>query len=353
MARVKAEGMGKRSMSGIRLLWACLLLSAPLSPTAQPAPAQWRALDLPASLRRLLDKGQWEATPSGRRIIALSFLADGCVAEARFDEKRRAAARACVERCLELAGSTGHLPLRAQSDDGLWLTHYSLILGAADALGPCLDARRHADIASALARRSLNDPRRHLASYVTVGKRWPADQTATLASLARYDRAHGTHLHEEPALAWREYVLRHAMDRTLQLPWSEATGADSTSREPRGCALSWQTRFLHEFDDPLARQWWAAYRERYLVEHAGLAGFREWPPGRDRRMDVDSGPIVNGVGAAASGLGIAAARSMGDSDLAEQIERTAAVVEALAAGAPSARGSLPDAIRYLGIWIRP
>ena len=105
--------------------------------------------------------------------------------------------------------------------------------------------------------------------------------------------------------------------------------------------------------DSLARQWWVKYRHRFLVERAGLAGFREWAPGRDRGMDADSGPIVYGVGAAATGLGIAAARAMGENELAEAIERTAAVVDAFAAGLPGARGVLPDAIRYLGAQIRP
>jgi hypothetical protein len=31
------------------------------------------------------------------------------------------------------------------------------------------------------------------------------------------------------------------------LPWSEATGKAPGARAPRGCALSWQTRYLHEY----------------------------------------------------------------------------------------------------------
>jgi hypothetical protein len=339
-------------MKWIRSLAVGLVLLAAVSHAAGPDTGGWGALDLSTSLRGLLATGTWGLTPQPFRIVALSFLADGCAAEARRNPHKQQAARACVQRCLELADRTGHLPLRPDTDDGMWLTHYSLILGAADALGPCPDPVRHHAISVALARRSLRDPHRHVASYAAMRHRWPADQTATLASLARFDRAHAARLHEEPAREWREFVLGKATDRRLGLPWSEVTGAQPTSREPRGCALSWQTRFVHEFDDPLARQWWTAYRSRYLVERAGLVGFREWPPGRDRGMDGDSGPIVAGVGAAATGLGIAAARVMGDEDLAEKIERTAAVVGTLAAGVPGAHGVLADAIRYLGAEVR-
>ena len=54
-----------------------------------------------------------------------------------------------------------------------------------------------------------------------------------------------------------------------------------------------------------------------------VTGFREWPVGVDRAADVDSGPIVSGIGAAASALGIAAARAMGDDALAKRLESVA------------------------------
>jgi hypothetical protein len=338
--------------------WPAVLLAVVGLMVATPgrgrtAMEEWAALSLTTPLRHLLNTGQWDATPRGFRVMALSFLADACVAEARTDRTKERAAQACVARCLQLAERTGHQPPRPESDDGLWLTHYALILGAADALGSCPQAQRHQAIASALASRSLRDPHLHAASYNKARSRWPADQTATLASLGRTDRAHGTHLLEKPAAAWRAYMLSKAMDQDLGLPWSEVTGSARTAREPRGCALSLQTRYLHEFDDALARQWWTAYRRRFLVEHLGLAGFREWPPGRDRKADVDSGPIVDGVGAAASGLGIAAARAMGDESLANQIERTARVVGLVASHMRGAQGALPEAIRYLGAQLRP
>ncbi len=325
-----------------------LIAAALAAAQANPQP-----LALPSSARRLLETGQWDATPAGLRIVALSFLADGCAASGEAHASMRAAARSCVERCLARARQTRRGPLRPESADGLWLSHFALILGAADALGPCPDPEAHAAIALALASRTLSDPYRHVASYASAKDRWTADQAAALASLARFDRAHGAHLVDEPLRAWRDFVLSKAMDRRLGLPWSEVTGARRTSRAPRGCALSFQTRYLHEVDDGLARRFWAVYRERYRVRHFGLTGFREWPPGQELGQDLDSGPIVMGVGAAATGLGIAGARVMGDEALARELETTAAVVDAFAGGMQGARGVLPDAIRYLGAQVRP
>jgi hypothetical protein len=168
----------------------------------------------------------------------------------------------------------------------------------------------------------------------------------------RFDRAHRTHLADEPVSAWRAFVLKHAWDTKLALPWSEATGMAPGARVPRGCALSWQTRYIHEFDDHLAQQWWRQYKRNYLVDYVAMVGFREWPPGQERPADIDSGPIVNNIGTAATALAIAAARSMGDDELASRLESTAALVAM--AGAVNkeidkqAHTILAEAIRYVG-----
>jgi hypothetical protein len=333
---------------------ACALALA-TSARAGAAGDPWAPLDLPSPLSALLSTGHWDGTPPGFRIVALSFLADGCAAQAAREPALREAALACVDRALALAETTAR-PRRAQAgdpaEDGLWLSHLALILGARDRLGPCADPDRHRRAAEALAARALREPTLHVPSFPGVERRWPADQSATLAALARHDRAHGTHLADEPARRWRAWVLAHAMDRRLELPWSEATGRAPGARTPRGCALSWQTRYLHEFDPELASRWWATYREKFLVDRVALVGFREWPAGRERAADADSGPIVHGVGAAATALGISAARSMGDDLLAARLEATATAVSGLAALSPTLRRhahtALAEAIRYLG-----
>ncbi|MBN2575736.1 MAG: hypothetical protein JXP73_14315 [Deltaproteobacteria bacterium] len=322
------------------------------------AAGSWRALDLPASLARLLDTGRWDGTPVNFRIIVLSFLADGCVAQARANPSLRDAASACVARCIKLSQKTRPPSLSiARADEGLWLSHSNLMLGAYDSLGACQDPALHAKIARALARRSLREPTFHAPSYANKRYRWAADQAATLASLARYDRGHGAHLAAEPLARWRDTVLAKAMDETLGLPWSEFTGRARGAREPRGSALAWQTRFLCEVDPALASQWWHRFKAHYLVDGLAGVGFREWPPGRDRAADADSGPIVAGVGAAATALAIAAARVMGERPLAARLLATASLVERSAqSGSAMARANdtvLASAILYLGRHIAP
>ena len=304
------------------------------------------ALDLPPAAAAALDHGRFAGTPRGFRIIAISQIADGCAAQ-RGDDA--ALARACVERAFARALETR--PQGSSLDDGragLWLTHLALILGDGDETGPCLDEQLHRRVAEGLARRSLADPTGHASSYANRRERWPADQAATLAAIHRYDRAHEATLTDDALAKYRAAITR-ATDQATGLPWSEVHGF-GTGRQPRGCALSWSVRYLSEVDAQLARAWWERYLETFLVDRVLLVGFREWPPGVERNADADSGPIVAGVGAAASAFGIAAARAMGDAALALRLEATANAV-GLAANADAstrraAASTLAEAVRF-------
>jgi hypothetical protein len=316
----------------LRVMRAFLLSTLLLAATDAPT------FELEPRLARFLEDGRWDATPQGFRIIALSHLADGCAAQF---EQHPAEARACVEAVLKRAKA---LPA---ASDGLFLSHLNLVYGAGDRTGPCLDEAAHARLSRELARRSLADPLAHAASYEKLPLRWPADQAATLASLARYDEGHGTRVLQQPLEAWKKVMAEH-LDEKTGLPWSEVTGKAPGAKHPRGCAQSFITRYLGEVDPALASEWWQRYREHFTVRVAGMVGFREWPPGVERRGDVDSGPIVLGIGTAASAFAISAAKSQGDTVLAAQLEASASTVMATGVGGAAAKGILPLAIRYQG-----
>lgn len=302
------------------------------------------SLSLPPAVARVLEGGAWEGTPAGFRVIALSHVGDGCVGQATAHPERGREARACVEAALERARSL-------ESRDGLYLSHLGLLYGAADRLGPCVDAGAHERLVRELARRSLADPLKHAASYERVRARWPADQAVTLAAIARFDAAHGTALVRAPLEAWRGVMAQHVDART-GLPWSEVAGVMGGAQLPRGCAQSWLSRYVAEYDPALARAWWQQYREHFEVRLGGIVGFREWPAGVERRADLDSGPIVWGIGTAASAFAVSAAKAQGDLALAAQLEASASAVRALGVGGDAAEGLLPQAIMFEGRWHR-
>ncbi len=86
-----------------------------------------------------------------------------------------------------------------------------------------------------------------------------------------------------------------------------------------------------------SRRWYAQYERQYWRRGFWLAGFREFPDevGDGLYFDVDAGPVVAGLGTAASGLGVAASRSMGRFDHARPL-----ALEMIAASWPLPNGRL-------------
>ncbi len=88
------------------------------------------------------------------------------------------------------------------------------------------------------------------------------------------------------------------------------TGA--TLDVPRGSALSFTFAFLPDFAPDFAHSQYAAYQRHFFKSTFGFAAIREYPAHRGRRGDIDSGPLILDVGAAATGIGIAGTKAMGD-----------------------------------------
>jgi hypothetical protein len=169
----------------------------------------------------------------------------------------------------------------------------------------------------------MASPSAHLETW--PGAAWPADNVPALYSLVVHDRLYGTRYHAA-AERWVE-VMAATVDPATGLM---ASRIDYTSAEsldlPRGCALSLTFAFLPDFAPDFARTQYAAYRRHFFKTTLGFAGIREYPPWRERRADIDSGPIFLDVGAAATGIGIAATRAMGDTATFESIVQLSEII---------------------------
>jgi hypothetical protein len=191
--------------------------------------------------------------------------------------------------------------------------HLALLLVGRARLVP-LDADRRAlldALARGLASHLTDKPTHLLPSY---GDRvWPADNEVIATALALYlDRLDG----DRAVVPGLRALQRSLADLERDgLPPSEIEPRRLRGREvPRGCALSWTVAMRAQHDRAGARRLYDAYRARFFVDWGALVGFREWPPGVDRPADSDSGPIVLGIGVAASGIGLGAARLAGATD---------------------------------------
>jgi hypothetical protein len=81
---------------------------------------------------------------------------------------------------------------------------------------------------------------------------------------------------------------------------------------PRGCALAWSLAFMPNMSEKLSRSQYQMFSRNWAKPIWGMVGLAEWPPGKKGTINTDTGPVFAGIGAAASGIGIAAARANGD-----------------------------------------
>jgi hypothetical protein len=215
----------------------------------------------------------------------------------------------------------------------LYLGERNLTLAGLALIAPALDAqheREFHDTSRLLYAAFMDSPSANLDTF--PGHCWPTDNVPALYSLVVHDRLYGTN-YGRAAARWTE-TMRALLDSdTGLMPAKIDYQTARVLNVPRGCALSFTFIFLPDFAPRFAETQYTAYRQHDLETTLGFAGLREYPPGVSRRADVDSGPIIREVGAAATGIGIGAAKAMGDAQTFESIVQLSEII-----GLPVLRG---------------
>ena len=86
-------------------------------------------------------------------------------------------------------------------------------------------------------------------------------------------------------------------------------------RARRGCGNSGILLFAAELDPAIAGRWYDAYRRNFWKDTGWIAGFTEMPRERNAHfVDVDSGPVLFGIGSVSTSFGIGAAKAAGRID---------------------------------------
>lgn len=255
-------------------------------------------------------------------LLPFVFPVFGYTNDAIANPARASGARAKVEKLLEFGLDSvvrrvgppgGRLEnLAGYQRQAVYLGHIGLALGCYRLIGgdERFDAV-HARIADVLHEGLVGEGGRHLWSFPEVT--WGFDTMPCLLALRLYDASRGSTRSSEAIRRHLEWVRTQASDPTLRLPYSHLPekGAGEP-RPPRGCDLAYRTWLVAQLDPRYAKDIYEQFRRCFWIERGYLAGFAEWPHGANLGEDVDSGPIVLGMGLAATGFGIGAARCMGD-----------------------------------------
>jgi hypothetical protein len=313
----------------------------------------------------ILDK-KFDAGKSGlddeRSIITFSFLSEGVAGYAEKHPEAKKDAAAILEKCVSAAMADNVCQVQSLEDTTAWLnnnlylSHLNILLGSYQRLtGSDKYHDLHSRISTYLAQHLLESPAGNIRSYPGMKEVWPADNAATLHSLWLYDRLNKTGLHVKPARNWLAFMSAGGTDPKTRLHRSELLGITRYSRYPRGCALSWSAKYMGGFAPKEAHTLWSRYKKLCKINFVVAAAFREYQPGVNLGMDYDTGPIILGMGSAATGLAVPAAAWTGDWPTLWQLRCSMAVVDVLVRFVPDedarqvAGGLLARSIRLNGL----
>lgn len=167
------------------------------------------------------------------------------------------------------------------------------------------------------------------------GECYPADMLWAVAAIQRAARLNGA----------RHDALASGLIAAFDGPLKAAEGLPAFQAESRsgrimqgarGCGNSGILLFASELDPAVAARWYEAYENGFWKDTGWIAGFTEMPlDAKDKFMDVDSGPVLCGIGSVSSAFGIGAARTVG------RIDRVAPLtIETVACSWPTPFGFL-------------
>lgn len=156
---------------------------------------------------------------------------------------------------------------------------------------------------------------------------WQADNIICLASLSLHDKIYPPQ-YKTAIDNWLSQIKTHLDTKTGLIPhafeseWKKRLEAYiyneshsfATSKEPeytgaRGSSQSLINCFLPDIDSVFAKDQFEKYKKYFIEYKFGLPAVREYPIGIDNDGDVDSGPVIMGIGASAS---IVAIRAMAE-----------------------------------------
>ena len=239
-----------------------------------------------------------------------------------------------MERCLdwllsEEARSFGTL---AWGEDGLaadtepgghaYLGYLGAALGVHRLLVPdSRYAQRHDDLTRSLVR-GLAGPVERFQTY--PGETYPPDQSAAAAAVALHARATGLDrdaLLRDWARRWRQAAVDPGTGMLVQRLDPQGGWADG----PRGSGTAFAAYFLSHAQRELSEELHRALVQQAWVHSLGLGAMREHPRSVRGRGDIDSGPVVLGLGVSATGFALGSARAQGDERVYRGMLRTAAL----------------------------
>jgi hypothetical protein len=150
---------------------------------------------------------------------------------------------------------------------------------------------------------------------------WPADMCVAMASVSNYEKIFNEK-YKNTISDWVIKVKSKLDPKTKLIPHKVNSYNGETIEGARGCSISLILRLLSEIDLKFAREQYNVYQQNFVSTTFGLPSINEYPIGQSGFGDIDSGPVIFGVGFAGTIVSIGTFSVLGDNDLAENQYKT-------------------------------
>jgi hypothetical protein len=128
---------------------------------------------------------------------------------------------------------------------------------------------------------------------------WPADNLVAMASIANYhlivDAKYDSFL-----ASWVKQIKSNLDTRTRMIPHAVHYDSGEVLEGARGSSSSLMIRMMAEIDPDFAADQYRKFQAFFVNKTLDLPSVSEYPKGQTGKGDVDSGPVVFGVGFAAT-----------------------------------------------------
>ena len=202
-----------------------------------------------------------------------------------------------------------------------YLEHLNIILGHYQRVADDKYFLLNQRISQHLLEESLSHKNVHARLLPGVKMRWSADQAAIIYSLWLYDQNNQTQLSEKLSIDWLSYMESHRRHLATGLFATEVMRAKSYSEQPRGCSSAYMIYYMSHFAPDTATKQWGLFKQHLGKNALGTIAFREYLNEYKGGWTPDSGPILFGLGVAATGLTLKTAAAMNDQVVYKKLSR--------------------------------
>jgi hypothetical protein len=159
----------------------------------------------------------------------------------------------------------------------------------------------------------------YLQSY--SNQSWPVDMFVAMASLKNYDKIF-IPKYESDINDWLLTVKRRPDPATLMIPHKVDSKTGRSVEGARGSSMSLILRMLTEINPEYAKEQYKLFENKFVSTTFGLPSVLEYPEGQKGSADIDSGPVIFGVGFSGTIVSVGTFSVLGFNELSDKQFKT-------------------------------